>query len=406
MFERITRIFRSAPNAPAPTPTPTGKPKGYAFRGTDPGISYFAQRKRNTEILKKYQTIYNQGGIVAEAIDAYALYVFAPGYEIVSDDDGIKEDVEARLDEMEFIRVAQEGIISACVLGDAFQENVFEMGGRYSYTRNLDASTFDILFDILGSITGYRQVFTTEKGATMTADFSPDEITHLTLFSQTASPYGQSLIGRAYDDIMRDTKIMEGTATAIERHGHPKHDITVGTGDPNEIIGSEMLEEIGRNWATLKSKQDFVHTASIKIGELDKAGVLNANEYNNFSIQRICTALGVPEEILGLGRGSTEATAKVRLRTFYKKISALQMWVANCYNKNVIDKITGIPGQAKIEFNEIEPEDYATLATWIASLRTGIDPDAVCPADWCREQFGIPLDQIPQDQTGGGQPGV
>lgn len=393
MFERITKLFKPTP-APAPAQVPQGKPKGYAFRGTDPGASYFAQRKRNTEVLKRYQTVYNQGGIVAEAIDAYALYVFAPGYEIVSDDDNITEEVQNRLLEMEFSRVAQDGIISTCVLGDAFQENVFTLGGGYDYTRNLDAATFDIIFDMFGSVTGYRQVFTTDQGQTMTAEFTPEEITHLTLFSQTASPYGQSLIGRAYDDIIRDTKIMEGTATAIERHGHPKHDITVGTGDPNEIIGSEMLEDIGRNWETLKSKQDFVHTSNVKIGELDKAGVLNANEYNNFSIQRICTALGVPEEILGLGRGSTEATAKVRLQTFYKKISALQMRVANCYNKNVIDKITGVPRQAKIEFNEIDPKDYAVLATWIASLRTGIDPDAVCPADWCREQFGIPPDEM------------
>jgi len=154
---------------------------------------------------------------------------------------------------------------------------------------------------------------------------------------------------------------------------------------------------------TVSAKTDFV-TSNTRINMLDTSGVSNVDTYSNVSLQRVACALGVPEEMLGLGRGSTEATATVRMKSFLDKISTIQSIVARTYSRLLLDKITGVPGAVWIEFNDVSPEDEAKKAGWIAQLRQGPDPDAVVPADWAREQFGIPPDEdnrpLPEENDG------
>jgi hypothetical protein len=128
---------------------------------------------------------------------------------------------------------------------------------------------------------------------------------------------------------------------------------------------------------------------------LDTTGVANVDTYSNISLQRTACALGVPEEMLGLGRGSTEATATVRMKAFLGKISTLQAIVGRTYSRGLIDRITGVPGAVWLEFNDVSPDDEAKIADWIAKMRQSspLDPDAIVPAAWARERLGVPPDE-------------
>ena len=84
------------------------------------------------------------------------------------------------------------------------------------------------------------------------------------------------------------------------------------------------------------------------------------------------------------------------MKAFLDKISTIQEIVARTYSRKLIDRITGQPGMVWIEFNDVSPEDEKKKAEWMALLRTGPDPDAVVPAEWAREQFGIPPDESPE----------
>lgn len=42
--------------------------------------------------------------------------------------------------------------------------------------------------------------------------------------------------------------------------------------------------------------------------------------------------------------------------------------MSRTYTRELIDKISGVPGAVWIEFNEAAPEDMAKTATWIATL--------------------------------------
>ena len=122
-------------------------------------------------------------------------------------------------------------------------------------------------------------------------------------------------------------------------------------------------------------------------------------QYPNMTLQRLAATIGVPDEIFGLGRGSTEATATVRLVAFYRTIKTIQFTTARQYSKEVLDRITGVTGAVWIKFPPISEEDFLKMAQAIAALRTGMFPDAIAYAKWAQEKLGIPPNE---DETAQG----
>ena len=120
---------------------------------------------------------------------------------------------------------------------------------------------------------------------------------------------------------MRDTKTAEGIANGIERHGTSKWDITVGYED--QEVSDTDFKAVASVYEKINSKTELVHRKDIEVKELDKGGFPVA-EYSETSLDRLCAALGVPNELLGQGRGSTEATANVRMKSFQNKIKSMQ----------------------------------------------------------------------------------
>jgi phage gp29-like protein len=151
-----------------------------------------------------------------------------------------------------------------------------------------------------------------------------------------------------------------------------------------------MYEKVG-------AKNDWITDANVEIRPIDST-LSNLESYSNITLQRLAAAFGIPDELLGLGRGSTEATASVRIRAFFGTITTLQGIVARTYSQNIIDRITGVPGSVWLEFNEVSDESFFKYATAIAALRTGMDADAIIPAEWAREKLGIPADDDPLRQ--------
>lgn len=346
--------------------------------------------------IKVWLNRYKRGGPYADAIDAYPLFSLTNGWNLVCEEgyDGLKDKVQDWLDQphIDLDTTMWQGILSAILAGDAYQEIVMDRGGGVWGTVTRDPSSFRKEYDAFGRITGYRQYVGNEsytfgdKGIPI----EEDRIINLMLFQSPGSVYGLSIWERADDDIQRDCDTTESVSKAIHRHGTPKQQWKVGT--PENTASPADLAEIEKEITTMGARTDFV-TTNVEIAMLDTSGIANVDTYSNVSLQRVACALGVPEEMLGLGRGSTEATATVRMAAFLDKISTIQTIVARTYSRKLIDRITGQPGMVWIEFNDVSPEDEARKAAWIASLRQGMDPDAIVPAAWAREQFGIPPDE-------------
>ncbi|HPD11380.1 MAG TPA: hypothetical protein PLN56_10365 [Methanoregulaceae archaeon] len=354
------------------------------------------------EKVKRWMDRYRRGGPYADAIDSYPLFTLSPGWKLNCEEGetALMEQVQAWLDQpqIDLDHIMWQGILSSILAGDAYQEIVYTRGGGIWGVITRDPGTFEKVWDEYGKITEYRQYISAVKSFDTSIRIEPSRIINLRLFSIPGDVYGLSIWERADDDIQRDCDIIESVTKAIHRHGTPKQQWAVGTPDNPASIAE--MKEIEDQIKKINSMTDFV-TSNVDIRMLDTTGISNVDVYSNISLQRVACALGVPEEMLGLGRGSTEATAMVRMKGFLDKIRTIQEVVARTYTRELIDRITGVPGAVWIEFNEVDPEDEAKIAEWIAKLRTGIDPDAVVPASWARERLGIPPDKEEEDQLPG-----
>jgi len=382
------------------------EPKAYTAGASGSGVDYFAPRERSEERMTAWRTVQKQGGIVAEALDSYRLFILSNGYQITGEDESLVKLVKEADDRIDFGRAMGEAIDEALVMGDSVQELVpTKKGDKLGAIVTLDASTVTFKHDAKGRISEYVQEVIVD-GKKKQVILKPQEVVRLTLFKTAGSVYGLSLIERAYDEILRDAKTAEGTSTAIERHGHPRHHVVVGT--PEKQPPKKVMEDIRKEIQELKPQHDYVTNALVKVSELDTTGIPGVEMYNNISIDRLCTALGTPEELLGLGRGSTEATAKVRMVAWYDKIATLQKVVARAYNQQVIDRITGKPGAVKIVFNDVNPQDEKDKAEWISTLMKAnpSDPFSIVPRKYIQEVFNIDPDQFKDDYEDDWIPGV
>jgi hypothetical protein len=215
-----------------------------------------------------------------------------------------------------------------------------------------------------GVVTGYRYFVSDQdnKGTPL----KPEQVLHTKLFTSGGKLYGDSIIKRAYDDIMRDVINMDGATNAIKRHGYPKYHI--GVGSDVHPASKSVIDAIDREFQEINTKSEFVTTHDVTMDMIDNTGLgFNMEAYNRVALQRVVTALGVPAEVLGLREGTTDATAVSRINTFYKKIGSIQKSYARIINEQIIDRILGEgrEGSVKIVFNEIDAANELDKANWI-----------------------------------------
>lgn len=337
--------------------------------------------------MEKYRIIYDQGGIVTEAVNSYPMFTTTNGWRLEGNSESEKKMVQDWLTDSNFEAVLWDGIVDALVFGDAFQEIVIGRDRKPAYIMPRMASTFEIIHDEHSKVAGYTQKVIV-NGEEKTADLKPDQILHLQFWRAAGSVYGHSLIHRAYDEIMRDVKVAEASTEAIRRHGYKRFHIKVGV--EGETISEEVLKAIDKEFQELNTNNEFVTPHDLEILNIDEGGMEKIGTYNDITIMRLSSAMGVPEEILGLRRGSTDSTATKRIETFYKKVSAIQRHIAGCYSTQVIDRITKTPGTVKLVFNDVDPKGELEKAKWITMvMKASEDPFAIFKKEWVKKQFGI-----------------
>lgn len=388
MFEKLKRALQAL-KEPAP-------PRTWISAGGSK-TNYFTERQRNKEQLQKYRTIYEQGGIFSEAIDSYALFTFANGWRLEGENQNLVDDVWAWLESFDLDYVMEQGLVDALVYGDGFQENIFNRGSKLDRVVARESWSFDIIHDDHGVISGYKQqlgLFENEY----VVELEPKSVTHVQIKALGGSVYGTSLIGRAFDEIMRDTKTAESSATAVERHGFKKYHIRVGK--EGEVVPQDVILDISKLFQTLETKNEFTTVKDVEIKNIDEGGLEKIDTYNDISIMRVCAALGVPEETLGLRRGSTDATAVSRIQAFYKKIARIQKRLERIYSHSVIDQYTQQPGAVRLVYSDVDITDEVAKSKWIAEIMnaTKLDPFAVLPRKWIQEQFNIEVEEeLPEE---------
>ena len=402
MFENIKRLLAPAPPAPEKQPTPTTQIVGGGTQEKNEFVrlGMLTPEQSHMKNVKSWRKIYRRGGPAAACCDTYPQFVMSNGYSFCCDDkdEALKERVEEWADQphVNFESVLWQGVLDAIICGTAFQE-IIPDSGQYGVWGIVprDASSFEMVYDKYGRIDHYNQIVMEDDFNSHKIPIKTDALLSLSMFPVPGEMYGASLVERAYDDIMRDADMIESITTGVHRHGTAKNHVKIG--QPGDSVSQIDMQLVKRAYETVGAKNDWITDANVEILAID-TNLTRLDAYSNITLQRMAAAFGVPDELLGLGRGSTEATASVRIKAFYGTVTTLQNIVARTYSQHVLDRITGVPGSVWLEFNEVNGDDFTKLATSFAALRQGMNPDAVVPADWAREQLGIPADENPLQQ--------
>jgi len=121
----------------------------------------------------------------------------------------------------------------------------------------------------------------------------------------------------------------------------------------------------------------------IDVTTIDEKGIPGVEEYSDiFQTELIITML-CPEEALGLGKGSTEATASVKQMMFERVIRSFQLKISSQIENELIRKILDDNGfnleknptnMVHMRFNSVTDADEAVKAKWLGNLFRGYDP--------------------------------
>lgn len=364
---------------------------------------------QHQEVSKKYRTIYRSGGIVRAAIDAYILFIFSGGWQMASDDE--HRDTQQLIQDNFFSKTGafnitiQQMTQDAICIGDGYAK-ILTGAGQLTRTpvalQHIPAERVKPHIDNTYSILWY-DVYN-KDGSAILERIKPEDMLHVCLQPSGGEIFGVGLLESAWDEIRHDIEVAEGSAAAIRRHGFGIWHAKVSSTDPETTITEKDVDAVRQNMKSLSSRTEIVTSSNVEISALNEAGQINVGAYADWSIARLCTALGMPGELLGLRQGTTDATAVSRIENFYKKIQTYQELLAQAINTQYIDRIlssTGkVPGSVWIEYADPSPEDNIKRASYVSSIAaiTPGDPFGIMSQQQIQTYLGIDHDQWAKDE--------
>jgi len=363
-----------------------GRPKtviasGKALTGGDSG-----GQERSERLLNAYWEYYSGEGTIFASINTIAWNTVMVGYNFISEDPQAKKLVERKFDLMDMDGVLLDNVIYALVFGDSFMEKVRAKGkdpamenlakpkkpkGHIAQLKSVDPITMVINTDEFGNEVDYQQKI---GGKLMETILKPEDIVHFKFFPHPASPYGISLIQPNRATIDRKIATDVSIFNAIQRHT-PKYLVQVGDKDGINIPPTSVFEAIKKELEDINSKNEFIVPGVINMTTIDERGVPGVAEYFDTFQRQMIVGLLCPEESLGMGTGSTEATAKVKEIMFERFIKAIQHKLAIKLRIEVINDIlvaNGFdPDIVMMRFNSVTDADEAVKSKWLGNLLRG-----------------------------------
>jgi len=369
------------------------KSKTYALTG-DARTNIFSELSDSDEKLKKYEEAYINDGIILEAINTIARSVTSKGYQIKASTPEAQENLEELDDDVDLSVFMTCDVRDSLIYGPSFKERIYNIRNELVDLKMINPRTMIINFDAYNNIKNYTQKTGGYLGKKQDIDAKYIALFGLNKISGTQDYV--SVVGASYDTIIRMARADRGISYYIDRHGFKKYLITAGVN--GEYISPEKIKELKSEFKNITAKNEFIVDSSIKVENLDE-GDNDIGSISDYFLTKVTAGIGIPEEHLGLGRGSTEATAKVKENISEDKISAIQKLLARHYQKEIFKsrlESFEIEGTAKIVFNDISPTDNKEKAETLNFIMssTPADPFAIITPNEARVILGLqPLEE-------------
>ena len=347
---------------------------------------FFNTEAISTDKLEKYEEIYKKVPIVQAAINYTADLAVGTGYSLISEDETAKAKVAEVLDQQDFGLLSHRLTRHLLVYGNAYVE-IVKLGNKLVELKLLHPKNMVVEADDSGEIKGYKQ----ELGMGETINFSPEEIAHFKWNVIGDEIYGTSAIESVVEAI--NVKLqMEGDLRLIShRYAAPQIQYAIGT--DAEPATEEQITEFESQLDNQTPEMDLVTSHAVKVNTIRPlSGSIGVEEFLKHMENQVIAGLQVPEVALGRGQNSTEATAKVQLGIFDRRVKAIQRVLTRQTERLIIEPLVG-DNVVEIEFGEFEKEDEDVKVNRLLRLKSA----GIVTSDYVAKQLDIAKKFIPKE---------
>jgi len=291
---------------------------------------------------RTYMNIYLSDPIIRTLIDLPCLYAVKDNFDIVTDDDELREELEEMFRDINIENILYGWLRNARIFGSSY----IEWTGDNLVLRS--SQNMFVKRNEHGQIMYYYQKVGDDKE---NVRFEEDEIIQLNNNSFDDLAYGLSDIHPIIYLVDLKDYAERDIGAALNKYASSRFDVSAGL--PDMPYGPDKINEIVDAFNTLAPGEDIIHGNDIQIKELQ--GTQRAFEYGKYTddiLDKIHMALKVPK---------TMWTDPEKARPIFEPyVRYLQTMVEGAINAQLMPQLES--GEAKFKFRQINVEDAFTKA--------------------------------------------
>ena len=340
--DRIRRLFAVTGSNPN---TPEDKPRSFGDGVIRRLKLSHSQGARNYEQHigdnRTYMNVYLSDPIVRSLIDLPCLYAVKDGYDIVTEDEQLREKIEKMFVDINIDMTIYGWLRNARIFGSGYLEwtgdNLVLRSSQNMYVKRNEH----------GQVMWYYQSVGADQEDVR---FNPDEIVELQNNPFDDYAYGLSDIHTILYLVDLKDYAERDIGAALNKYAVSRFDISCGL--PDMPYGPDKINEIVETFNTLEPGEDIIHGNDIEIKELE--GTDRAFEYGKYTddlLDKIHMALKVPRTMW-----SNPAEARPIFEPYVKY---LQKAVESSINSQLMPQLGE---DARFVFRQLNVEDAFTKA--------------------------------------------
>ena len=340
---------------------------------------------------RTYMNIYLSDPIIRTLIDLPCLYAVKDNFDIVTDDDNLREELEEMFRDINVENILYGWLRNARIFGSGYLEwtgdNLILRSSQNMYVKRNEH----------GQIEYYYQKVGDDKE---NIRFEENEIIALNNNSFDDLAYGLSDIHPIIYLVELKDYAERDIGAALNKYASSRFDVSAGL--PDMPYGPDKINEIVDAFNTLAPGEDIIHGNDISIKELQ--GTQRAFEYGKYTddlLDKIHIALKVPKTMW-----TEPETARP---IFEPYVRYLQTMVEGALNAQLMPQLES--GEAKFKFRQINVNDAFTkaktdmiylsegvLSPGEVREERGLDPEGVAELDMETSE-DIKASPIAQEQS-------
>ena len=291
---------------------------------------------------RTYMNVYLSDPIVRTLIDLPCLYAVKDNFDIVTDDDNLREEIETMFRDINIEHILYGWLRNARIFGSGYLEytgdNLVLRSSQNMFVKRNEHGQIEYY---------YQKVGDDEENIR----FEEEEIVALNNNSFDDLAYGLSDIHPILYLVDLKDYAERDIGAALNKYATSRFDVSAGL--PDMPYGPDKINEIVDAFNTLAPGEDIIHGNDIVIKELQ--GTQRAFEYGKYTddiLDKIHVALKTPR---------TMWTDPEKARPIFEPyVRYLQTMVEGALNAQLMPQINS--GEAKFKFRQINVDDAFTKA--------------------------------------------